>query len=296
MNSKQIEAVLEVSRTLNFTKAADNLYITQPALTYSIKSFEEELGFKIFDRSQKGVGLTVAGNYFVKQLRNMENTYRTAVEQSLNLNAQFDDSLSICLPTRSSLYFLPEIISRFKEKYPKIQINIQYIYGNKRIDSLLNGSSDILFAIEDPNVKIPNTISQTIFESGIYLVCTKEDPLARNKEITTKDLDGYTLLVGGGSPYGLRKAQKQVLSRNKVNVLNSPDHETSLTLISLKEAINLIPGFLNDHNEEFAWIPFSTQERIPCQLVKRKDDSRPFVQDFIQMAKEIYSNHSNFKL
>ena len=296
MNSKQIEAILEVSRTKNFTKASENLFITQPALTYLIKSLEEEIGFKIFDRSQKGAKLTIAGSYFTKRLNQMNTMMSNTIEQAKNLNNLYDDSLSLCLPTRSSLYFLPEIMKEFKSKYSNIQTNIQYIYGDARIDSLLNGSTDLLFMVEDTTRKYHNMESEIIFNSGIYLVCTKEDTLSSKEKVYIEDLDGYTLLVGGGSPYQLRLAQQKVIQRNKVNVLNSPNHESSLTFISLHEAINLIPGFLNDHNDEFSWIPFDTNEIIPCALSKRKGDNREFVNDFIQITKEIYRMHKDYPL
>ncbi|MBQ9154539.1 MAG: LysR family transcriptional regulator, partial [Solobacterium sp.] len=61
MNTKYFDSVLELARTKNFNRAAENLYITQPALTYQINSVEEEIGFRIFDRSGKGAVLTPAG-------------------------------------------------------------------------------------------------------------------------------------------------------------------------------------------------------------------------------------------
>ena len=69
MNTKQINAVLELAQTLNFNKAAENLCVSQPTLSYEIKSFEDEIGFRIFHRSGKGATLTPAGSQFCAALR-----------------------------------------------------------------------------------------------------------------------------------------------------------------------------------------------------------------------------------
>lgn len=62
MNSRQINSALELARTLNFNQAAENLFISQPTLSYHIKTLEEEVGIKLFERSGKGAVLTPGGN------------------------------------------------------------------------------------------------------------------------------------------------------------------------------------------------------------------------------------------
>lgn len=58
MNSRQIDCVLELAKVLNFNRAAENLFLSQPTLTYHIRSIEEEIGFEIFQRSGRGAVLT----------------------------------------------------------------------------------------------------------------------------------------------------------------------------------------------------------------------------------------------
>ena len=62
MNTKQMEYILELARTGNFNRAAENLYISQPTLTYQIKLAEQEIRFRLFDRSGRGAALTPAGS------------------------------------------------------------------------------------------------------------------------------------------------------------------------------------------------------------------------------------------
>ena len=75
MNTKQMEYIIELAQTKNFNKAAENLFISQPTLTYQIKNAEDEIGFLIFDRSSKGVSLTPAGEQFIISLINISRRY-----------------------------------------------------------------------------------------------------------------------------------------------------------------------------------------------------------------------------
>lgn len=81
MTTKQIEYILELAQTLNFNRAAENLYISQPTMTYQIKAAEEEIGFAIFERTGKGASLTPAGAQFVGSLRSIHQALKDAIEQ-----------------------------------------------------------------------------------------------------------------------------------------------------------------------------------------------------------------------
>ena len=79
MNTKQIEYILELAASQNFNRAAENLYISQPTMTYQIKAIEEEIGFSIFERSGKGASLTPAGAQFVSELKRIYEDLKTAI-------------------------------------------------------------------------------------------------------------------------------------------------------------------------------------------------------------------------
>ena len=100
MLTKQMDYILELSRTLNFNRAAENLFITQPTLSYQIKTLEEELGFRIFDRRGKTVQLTPAGVQFTETLQNIRNELQRAIEQAQNFSARYSASLSIGMGVR----------------------------------------------------------------------------------------------------------------------------------------------------------------------------------------------------
>ena len=295
MTTKQIDYCIELARTLNFSRAAENMFVSQPTLTYQIKLLEDEVGFAIFERSGKGAALTPAGAQFVSFLTGMREDLKRAIEQGQNYSASYKDSISICLMVRQAVYFLPEAIRLFAEEYPEVQITPKFQYENS-LDVFLTNETDVLFALKEDTRQIPGIKVHDLFESHIYLITQRDDPLAGKNLIREEDLYGRTLMVGGGSPSALRAVQHRLISSGRVNYFNSADHDTTLTNVAAGRGICLVPGFLNDHSGQFAWIPFDCREHFSCVLCTHKEDVRPALKAFLDTLKALYREAVAFPL
>ena len=295
MTTKQIDYCIELARTLNFSRAAENMFVSQPTLTYQIKLLEDEVGFAVFERSGKGAALTPAGAQFVSFLTGMREDLKRAIEQGQNYSASYKDSISICLMIRQAVYFLPEAIRLFAEEYPEVQITPKFQYENS-LDVFLTNETDILFALKEDTRQIPGIKVHDLFESHIYLITQRDDPLASNNLIREEDLYGRTLMVGGGSPPALRAVQHRLIATGRVNYFNSADHDTTLTNVAAGRGICLAPGFLNDHSGQFAWIPFNCTESFSCVLCTHKEDHRESLQSFLNLLKSLYREAVAFPL
>lgn len=293
MTSKQIEYILELAKTRNFGRAAENLFISQPTMTYQIKAVEEEIGFPIFSRSGKGAALTPAGAQFVTTLQTLYKTLLAAIEQGQNFYAAYAGCIRIVLPIRSALYFLPAVMRSFAASHSDIDI-VPSFNWDKGQESFLLGEQDILFAMEHEMQQAADTVHHPLFDSRIYLITGKTDPLAEKDLIQPQDLTGRTLMVGGGSPPALRALQHQLIEELPIAYFNSPDHDTTLTNVAAGRGICLAPGFLNDHNQEFAWIPFDTKTVIPCALYTHKNDRRTYIKEFVAQLQQMYRQHPDF--
>ena len=294
MNTKQIDCVLEIAQTKNFNRAAENLFMSQPALTYQIKLVEEEIGFKLFDRSSRGAVLTPAGEQFCTTLRNIRGELKRAIEQGQNFSSKYHTNISIGLPMRSALYFLPEAIKIFEAEDEGISITPHFLPLSDP-SSFLKGEEDILFSMEVDVKHIPDIKLHPLFKSRIYLITGQSDPLADRDIIYMQDLQGRTLMVGGGSPPELRAVQQRVIETLKIPYFNSNDHETTLTNVAARKGVCLAPGFLNDHYNEFAWTKFDCPETVACVLCTHSNDQRDAVLNFVRLLQDIYKQHSDFK-
>ncbi len=287
MTTKQIDYCIEVARTLNFSRAADNLFVSQPTFSYQIKLLEEEIGFTIFERNGKGAALTPAGAQFVSFLTGMRQDLKRAIEQGQNFSAKYQDSISICMSVRQAVYFLPEAMKLFAASEPGVQITPIFQYGTS-METFLRNEADIAFALKEQTRQVAGINVHDLFESRIYLITNRDDPLAEKNRISEEDLYGRTLMVGGGSPSALRTVQHRLISSGKIDYFNSADHDTTLTNVAAGRGVCLAPGFLNDHSGQFAWIPFDCKENFPCVLCTHKEDQRESLKTFLSILKKLY--------
>ena len=130
--------------------------------------------------------------------------------------------------------------------------------------NFLKGEMDVLFALEASVRHISDIRIEPFYDNPIYLITLPGAPLAKKDRVTAGDLAGRTLMIGGGSPPALKKVQQRITAGGRVNYFNSADHETTLTNVAAEKGVCLSPGFLNDHNPEFAWTPFDCRETISC--------------------------------
>lgn len=289
MLTKQMDYILELSRTLNFNRAAENLFISQPTLSYQIKTIEEELGFRIFDRHGKTVRLTPAGIQFIETLQNVRSQLQRAIEQGQTFSSKYSKSISIGMSVRSMLLRLPEAIVQFEKTHPDTDV-VSYFQYYGTYDSFLRGEKDIIFAVYDSVRRYTEVRFHKLFTSKIYLITELSDPLAKKEIIHEEDLAGRTLMVGGGSPNALRAVQQRVIQNVHVNYFNSPDHDNTLTNVAAHKGVCLAPGFLNDNSGQYAWIPFDCEECFPCVLCTHSTDDRKEVLDFVKTIQNIYQS------
>ena len=295
MTTKQIDYCIELAHTLNFSRAADNMFVSQPTFSYQIKLLEDEVGFALFARSGKGASLTPAGAQFVSFLTGMRQDLKRAVEQGQNFSVKYQDSISICMMVRQAVFFLPEAMRVFSELEPNVQITPLFRYENS-MESFLQNEADIVFALKERTKQVAGIQVHDLFESRIYLIANRDDTLAGKNLIREEDLYERTLMVGGGSPPALKTVQHRLISSGKINYFNSADHDTTLTNVAAGRGVCLAPGFLNDHSGQFAWIPFDCKEGFSCVLCTHKEDQRDSLKTFLDILKKLYSDAVAFSL
>jgi DNA-binding transcriptional LysR family regulator len=287
MNTRQMEYILAIVETRNFNRAAEALYISQPTLTYQIKLVEKEIGFKLFDRSFRGITLTPAGEQFITTVRNVLTDLKIAVEQGQNVSRKYTQDIRIVEPIRSALPLLPRAIEAFEAAHPHTSVTPGFDWYNG-LTRFLKGEYDIIFDLYENVRQIPDINVHPLFSSKIYLITRTDDPLAGKELIHENDLAGRTLMVGGPSPEPLRAVQKRVVTHVECSHFNSESHDMSLTYVASKRAIVLAPGFLHEHTDDFCWTPFDCTETIPCVLCTHKEDKREEVKELVESLVEMH--------
>ncbi|MCK1160321.1 LysR family transcriptional regulator [Streptococcus uberis] len=290
MNTKQMSYLIETAKTLNISRAAENLYISQPSLSYQIKTIEEEVGFAIFDRIGKSIHLTPAGQELITSLSRISLELQFAIEQAQNMGKQYQAAIKIGFSARTMLYYLPEAMNLFETMHPTVQIVPDILPPHEALTAFMRKELDLLLLPREEAEKLVGVRSYPLFTSQIYLLCQNDDPLAEKEEITANDLAHRTLLVNGGSSSLLRQVQQRVMATVPVITNNSPTHDYTLIQVASGKAICLSPGYLNDHSDQFSWVPFDCPEHFDYVLVSHQENQTPALAILIDILQNLYKN------
>ena len=125
MDIRDLQVFLSVSRHLNFTRAGEELHVSQPSISVRIATLQDELGSKLFDRIGKRVVLTEAGKVLVPYATKVIAALDDARHAITDLQGLQRGSLSIGASTTPGMYIVPMIIAEFKQLYPKIEVQLR---------------------------------------------------------------------------------------------------------------------------------------------------------------------------
>ena len=179
--------VYEVYKQKSFSKAAQALFITQPALSIAIGKLEDKIGMPIFDRSTRPISLTTAGRVY---LRAIEQT--RALEQ--DLRHQLDDirelkrgEITIGSSHFINAYILPRILTAFNQAFPQIRLNLLEGSSHAMAHMLEQGEIDLTFSCDDCVIK--NFASTPAFTDTILLAIPGDGPRhAQRERLTAADI------------------------------------------------------------------------------------------------------------
>ncbi len=124
MELRQLEVFLEVARTMNFTRAAENLLIAQPAISKSIQKLEQELQLTLIDRTSKQITLTPEGIVFLHHTHEILTKVSDMKTEMNELRGLEKGEIRIGLPSMYGSYFFPPLIKEFKRSYQHLQISV----------------------------------------------------------------------------------------------------------------------------------------------------------------------------
>jgi DNA-binding transcriptional LysR family regulator len=182
-----------VANRLSFTKAATELFITQPAISKHIQELEEQYKIKLFERNGSKISLTKAGELLLKHTKNIFEIYREIDFDLSALINQQQGKLRLGASTTISQYIIPPLLARFHQKLQDIKVTL--LNGNtEQIESaLLN--KEIEIGIVEGQSKNQSIKYTKFLKDELVLVCNSKNPLVNKEEITKEDLKNMRFLM-----------------------------------------------------------------------------------------------------
>ncbi len=174
MNTKQIQYALALSETLNFSQVADQLGITQPALSKQIQHLEKELGVKLFDRNHNPLRLTGAGAHFMQEAQKLVYSEQQLLRSMEQFRSSERGELVIGVTPFRSLYILPDVVKQLRQRYPGVKVTLKEMGSEQLRKSAAEGNVDLAV------VNLP--VDESVLE--VYPMEADQLVLAVPKEMT----------------------------------------------------------------------------------------------------------------
>ena len=175
MTLTQINHFITVSQSLSFTQAANTLYVSQPAISKSISKLEDELGFKLFERSDSTLSLTAAGEAMYQFFTKAAADYTAITDNIRALTQHPHATIRIgCPETWSPSYFYKKIETHFNTNHPSVKFIIECYKLSDLISRLQAGKLDIVLTHDFFIPSIPNLSSCDLISSRFGILYSKE--------------------------------------------------------------------------------------------------------------------------
>lgn len=182
-----------VARRLSFSKAAEELYISQPAVTKHIRELEQQYNNKLFDRKGNKIGLTPAGQVLLNHTESLFTIYRSIDFDMNALLQKHGGILHLGASTTISQYLIAPILAGFKKKFSDIELKL--ITGNtEQVEKALLKKEIELGIVEGRSKNLEISYSD-FMQDEIVLVCNKQHPLAKITEIEPEELRKHRFIV-----------------------------------------------------------------------------------------------------
>lgn len=186
MEFRQVRLFLEIVREGGFHRAAASLRVAQPAISVAIRNLEEELGVTLFDRTRKKVRLTAEGRVFFRRATELEKMLRDIEQEMGELRGVERGELRLGLPSMLASHVFPEVIARFRQRYPGLRLSV-YGGGGVRIVEMIEQDEVELGIVAGSHVPEGLEYRPLLHEEMVACVAA-DHPLSRSASITLEEL------------------------------------------------------------------------------------------------------------
>lgn len=214
MEIRQLIIFRDAARTLNFTKTAANLNYAQSNITGQIKSLEQVLNTKLFERIGKGLVLTADGKRFLSQAEAILDMCEQA-KSGLSGDYSRRGQIKIGVAETVAMHKLPRLLSVYRERFPLIDVRIITESTDNFYTLLRNNMIDMAIGLTT-EVNEPDMNSRILYKERLTLVAHPKHRLVSRKIIKARDFDGETLMLPSGG-CGYRTLILEVLKEHDVN-------------------------------------------------------------------------------
>ena len=293
MELRHLKYFVAVADELHFGRAAKKLHIAQPPLSQQIMNLEEELGFKLFDRSKRTIQMTAAGSHFLKEARQVLLHVEQAAEAARRIHHGKSGRLVVGFVGSVIHTFLPEGLRLFRERFPEVELVLHEMNTAEQMMSLHAKRIDVGFFYTSDR-EDPLLASRTLTLAPLLVVLHNKHPLSGRRSVNIRDLIHEPFIANTRSSEPVVRDAFISLCHSagfSPRIAQEAGHvQTVLGLVAAGLGVCLLPDFIkNIRRPGVQYIPLSgSPPEVKLAVVWRSDSASILVKSFVNII-ESYS-------
>ncbi|OEY67715.1 LysR family transcriptional regulator [Marinobacter sp. X15-166B] len=283
MDPQYLRAFIAIIDQGSFSEAADQLHLTQPAISKRLATLEQQLGVTLIDRGQRPLQLTDAGSRLLPHAhRILDEVYnaRLAVVSSTGVTGR----LSLIASHHIGLHHLPAWLHPFNRDYPEVSLELQFMDSESAYDQMLKRTAELAFVTLNEAISHSFNVHLS-WQDPMVFVCSPEHPLARLRAPGLNDLAGYDALLPAAGTATYRTISRLFLEANLILKPQMPTNylETIKVMTSVGLGWSVLPRHMVD--DTLSILPLATPlSRVLGAIGLRGRSLSPAAQALLALA------------
>jgi DNA-binding transcriptional LysR family regulator len=210
----QLKVFEATARHGSFTRAAEELFITQPTVSSQIKQLSKTVGLPLFEQIGKRLYLTEAGQELLKTCQDIFQCLDNFEMKVADIQGTKQGSLRLAVITTAK-YFIPRLLGEFTQKYPGIDVSLK-VTNHQQIRERMQNNRDDLYVVSEPPEDM-DLVSQPFLDNPLVVIARQDHPLARQNHVPIKALNNQAFIMREQGS-GTRRAVQNLLNKHRVEV------------------------------------------------------------------------------
>lgn len=274
VSTRQLDAFVNLAELRSFTRAASLSHLSQPAFSALIRSLEEAVGARLFDRTTRSVELTAEGRVFLEAARRLLHDAQSAFADMHDHAARRRGRVAVAVLPSLAAGWLPPLLARFHAAHPGIELNVADVLSEACIESVESGRAD--FALASTRADSAELQAEAFCSDDFHVVCRRDHPLAARRKLKLADLAPYSIVQLARSS-SVRQYLEAAIYPNQLRTVMELDQLSTVAgMVRAGLGLSVVPTltlFHFDHAELVTKALDAPEMRRQIFIVRRRDRS-----------------------
>ena len=278
MELRHLRYFVTAAKELNISRAAARLRVSQPPVSRQIHDLEEEIGTALFDRRNKRLQLTAAGEFFLQEAQKILSQVERAARITKATGQGQAGLITIAFLSPIGGMFLPQIVRSFRQMHPSIEVDLVEMVPRKQLEALRERQIDLAFLAKVEVESVSEFLFETVMDVQVHVALSPQHRMSKLKKVPLRELkeESFIMIKRSAAPATHESLLRICRSAGfEPNVVKQSDQPQSiLDLVAAGAGVAILPENFRRYKTDVVMKPLvPTPEPIPLCMVWRKNEA-----------------------